>query len=351
MSTRWMCVTAGMLTAVLVQAVGLHSATADKTAQGSCEQYVSILPPGGTLDIGKQGCFAITNFSYTISNRTDEAIGVHRVSALCPCSEVWCTTNLLAPHATAQICVKLDNSKILTERFTRTFFARFRNVPGRLTFTYFGTTTPAFKGVPEGEIQFRSETAPAEWTNHFEIVMLKSDLELGKATTGGGSLEIKADLKERKTADGQTTLVIDTVVKKNEVGSGTGFLQIPFPNYPWVPGIKISFRGSAGRFVQARPSEFLVDADEDEIGRSFTIRGIDDFDPRKLTWKPEQLEGLTVTKRTIRRGKSEYFKVRMDLTRAAYETVITNEFHGLEFSYPGYVPAIIKFRNSDEVEE
>ncbi|MBR4172033.1 MAG: hypothetical protein IKR48_10315 [Kiritimatiellae bacterium] len=350
MNTRWIGMIAGVLTAVLTQAVGLRSATADKTAQGSCEQYVSILPPGGTLDIGKQGCFAITNFSYVISNRTDNAIPVHRVSALCPCSEVWCTTNLLAPHATAQICVKLDNSKILTERFTRTFFARFRNIPGRLTFTYFGTTTPAYKGVPDGEIQLRAETVPVQWTNHFEIVMLKSDLELGKVVTGG-SLAIESSLKEGKTADGQTTLVIDTVVKKNEVGSGTGFLQIPFPNYPWVPGIKINFRGSAGRFVQARPSEFLVDADEDEIGRSFTIRGIDDFDPQKLTWKPQGVEGLTVTERMVRRGKSEFFKVRMDLTRAAYETVITNEFHGLEFSYPGYGPAIIKFRNSDEVED
>ena len=347
-----------LLTAALCAAV-IFDVSADSIARlvpkgsesdrGEMAKIVDSIPESTSLNIGALPALVTTNFSYTVTNKTENPLRIGRILSLCPCQVVTTSTNEIPPKGTMLVNVKLDTSKVHTEKFTRVFALRFEGLAGQMQFQYSGRTTQPFSGVPQTPVDLKSETLPAVWTNHFEIGILSEIELLPPVLTTDGSLHVKVDSKYVE-ADGQRKLLVDVVSSRNEAGLGNATIRFPVKDIKWVDGVVLKLHAYAGRCLSVRPSRVILVTDDEVSKRSFTLKGPSEaeFDPEKLTWSPAP-EGITVTsefKESRRLGRR--ISLRLTVPLRCLPDVTTNDIHGIQFSYPGFAPVNVYVETSED---
>ena len=318
--------------------------------RGEMAKIVDSIPESTSRYIGSLPALVTTNFSYTVTNKTENPLRLGRIFSLCPCQEVTTSTNEIPPKGTMLVNVKLDISKVHTEKFTRVFALRFEGLAGQMQFQYSGRTTQPFSGVPQTPVELKSETLPAVWTNRFEIGILSGIELLPPVLTTDGSLKIKVDSKYEETG-GVRKLLVDVVSSRDEAGLGNATIRFPVKGIKWVDGVVLKLHAYAGRCLSIRPSRVILVTDDEESKRSFTLKGPeeDEFDPEKLTWSPAP-EGVTVTNtfKESRKLKNRRLSLRLTVPLHCLPDLTTNDIHGIQFSYPGFAPVNVYVETSDD---
>ncbi len=318
--------------------------------RGAMAESVDSIPGSTSLNLGSIPALVTTNFSYIVTNKTEKALRLGRIFSLCPCQEVVASTNEIPPKGTMRVDVKLDTSKVHTEKFTRVFALRFDGLPGQMQFQYSGRTVQPFSGVPEGPVELKSESLPAVWTNHFEIGILSGIELLPPVVKTDGSLDVNVDSKCVES-EGRRTLLVDVVSSRGKAGLGTASVRFPVKDIKWVDGVVLKLHAYAGRCLTVRPSRVILVKDDDVSKRSFTLMGPleEEFDPAKLAWSPAP-EGVTVESgfKESRRQKKRRLSLRLSVPDRCIPDLTTNDIHGIQFSYPGFAPVNVYVETSED---
>lgn len=315
----------------------------------SVDAFVDSIPKSASRNIGSLSALATTNFSYTVTNKTDRTLRVGRILSLCPCQTVTTSTNEIPPNGTMLLNVRLDTSKVHTEKFTRVFALRFEGVPGQMQFQYSGRTVQPFSGVPEEPVELKSETFPAVWTNRFEIGILEGIDLLPPVLATDGSLKLEVDSKLVEE-DGLRKMRVEVVSSRDLAGLGSAEIRFPVKGIKWADGVVLKLRAYAGRCLSIRPTRVILTTDDEESRRTFTLKGIseEEFDSGKLAWSPAP-EGLAVAcefKESRRSGRR--LSLRLTVPLGCLPDVTTNDIHGIQFSYPGFAPVNVHVETSED---
>jgi hypothetical protein len=279
---------------------------------------------------------------FVLTNRTDQTLAIRSLRRTCACITASADTMSVPPGGSARITMVLDLTGIQGP-FKRALWVTLAGPDRkRILLQQVGTVLPLFTGLPDDEVMLRApDLATACWTNTFVLTPTDPSLRLGTPlfVTTNSALRQTAALVTNATPQGACTLTVVLQALTNIHAEAR--LLLP------VTGTKrrndqllLKLNAKVGQRLTVRPDQLYLRVSPRPTLNRFLLRtDTESADPALLTWTP-QLEGMTVTPRTVKSKSS--LLVTLTLTPQAVKTWLAQPEASLSFAYTNHAPAIIR---------